>query len=402
MQRSRRAGRGAVPVDHARRRRRRRGRDSGRERRSIARPLVIDKTGRPHRRGPRASACADAIAELGYRPNALAKTLVSGTSTFIGLVADAIATTPFAGQIIHGAQDEAWKHGYVLLVANTEGNREAEDEAIAMMLEHQVRGILYSTWYHRPAEIPPALLETDVVLVDCFSRGRRGAGGRARRGAGRPHRHRPPARSRAPPHRVHQHDDALARARRAGFAGTARRLRPRASRSTRRSCSMHATGAGGRLRRRRADSSTAARLRSSATTTGWPWASTTACASAGCPSRRTSPWSASTTRKSSPPTFARRSRRSRCRTTSSAPPVSGCCSGLEATPEGGRLEVGVPARRALVDLRRAGMRMGSEPYRPRFHFTPPMATLTRSVGVRGSSRALGSRCRPSLAGVVRR
>ena len=110
-----------------------------------------------------------AIEELGYRPNALAKNLVSGHSKFIGLVADAIATTPFAGQIIHGAQDEAWKHGYVLLVANTEGNREAEDEAIGMMLEHKVRGILYSTWYHRAAEIPPALLETDVVLVDCFS-----------------------------------------------------------------------------------------------------------------------------------------------------------------------------------------------------------------------------------------
>jgi LacI family transcriptional regulator len=110
-----------------------------------------------------------AIDELGYRPNALAKNLVSGTSKFIGLVADAIATTPFAGQIIHGAQDEAWKHGFVLLVANTEGNRAAEEEAIGMMLEHKVRGILYSTWFHRAAAIPPALLETDVVLVDCFS-----------------------------------------------------------------------------------------------------------------------------------------------------------------------------------------------------------------------------------------
>jgi LacI family transcriptional regulator len=110
-----------------------------------------------------------AIDELGYRPNALAKNLVSGRSKFIGLVADAIATTPFAGQIIHGAQDEAWKHGYVLLIANTEGNLEAENEAIGMMLEHKVHGILYSTWFHRAAEIPPALRETDVVLVDCFS-----------------------------------------------------------------------------------------------------------------------------------------------------------------------------------------------------------------------------------------
>jgi LacI family transcriptional regulator len=111
----------------------------------------------------------DAIRDLGYRPNALAKTLASGSSRFIGLVADAIATTPFAGQIIHGAQDEAWKHGYVLLVANTEGNELAETEAISMMLEHKVRGILYSTWFHRAAAVPPALRETDFVLVNCFS-----------------------------------------------------------------------------------------------------------------------------------------------------------------------------------------------------------------------------------------
>ncbi len=96
----------------------------------------------------------DAVLELGYRPNALAKTLSQGGSRFIGLVADAIATTPFAGQIIHGAQDEAWKHGYVLLVANTEGDPVVEKDVIAMMLEHQVHGILYSTWYHREIVVP--------------------------------------------------------------------------------------------------------------------------------------------------------------------------------------------------------------------------------------------------------
>lgn len=111
----------------------------------------------------------EAVIELGYRPNALAKTLSQGGSRFIGLVADAIATTPFAGQIIHGAQDEAWKHGYVLLVANTDGNREAENDVIAMMLEHQVHGILYSTWYHREIMVPEILQQTATVLVDCFS-----------------------------------------------------------------------------------------------------------------------------------------------------------------------------------------------------------------------------------------
>lgn len=111
----------------------------------------------------------EAVEALGYRPNALAKTLSEGSSRFIGLVADAIATTPFAGQIIHGAQDEAWRHGFVLLVANTEGNDEVENDAIAMMLEHQVRGILYSTWYHREIAVPPTLQQSETVLVNCFT-----------------------------------------------------------------------------------------------------------------------------------------------------------------------------------------------------------------------------------------
>lgn len=109
------------------------------------------------------------IEEMGYRPNALAQNLANGSSKFIGLVTDAIATTPFAGQIIRGAQDEAWKNGYILLVANTEGNIPAEKEAISMMLEHQVRGILYSTWYHRETVVPIELEESEFVLVNCFS-----------------------------------------------------------------------------------------------------------------------------------------------------------------------------------------------------------------------------------------
>lgn len=130
--------------------------------------VVNDKPGARIGEGARRRVL-EAVEQLGYRPNALAKTLSQGHSRFIGLVADAIATTPFAGQIIHGAQDEAWRHGYVLLVANTEGNAAAEADAIAMMLEHQVRGILYSTWYHRAIDVPPTLRHTDTVLVNCYS-----------------------------------------------------------------------------------------------------------------------------------------------------------------------------------------------------------------------------------------
>jgi LacI family transcriptional regulator len=108
-----------------------------------------------------------AIDELGYRPNSLAQGLVRGSSNFIGFVTDLIATTPFAGQIISGAQKEAWRHGCVLLIANTEGNEQIERYAIAKFLDHKVKGVIYSTWYHHEVSVPDELEHTPTVLVNC-------------------------------------------------------------------------------------------------------------------------------------------------------------------------------------------------------------------------------------------
>lgn len=106
---------------------------------------------------------------LGYRPNALAQGLLHGTSRFIGVVADAIATTPFAGQILEGAQAEAWRHGYLLLIANTDGDLAVEESALRVMLEHRVAGVLYSTYFHRQVTAPRELAEVPHVLANCYS-----------------------------------------------------------------------------------------------------------------------------------------------------------------------------------------------------------------------------------------
>lgn len=110
----------------------------------------------------------DAANALGYRPNALAKSLVRGRSKFIGIVAEALATSPFAGSIIRGAQEEAWRHGYVLLIADTGDVREATTEAIAMMHDHQAVGILYSTWHHQSVQAHESLSSIPTVFVNCF------------------------------------------------------------------------------------------------------------------------------------------------------------------------------------------------------------------------------------------
>jgi len=53
-------------------------------------------------------------------------------------------------------------------VTNTEGNARAEERAISMMLQYNVRGILYSRWYHHEVRVPPSLGEAPSVLVNCF------------------------------------------------------------------------------------------------------------------------------------------------------------------------------------------------------------------------------------------
>ncbi|MHA4818245.1 LacI family DNA-binding transcriptional regulator [Streptomyces aculeolatus] len=112
-------------------------------------------------------------AELDYRPNATARNLSKATTSFVGLITDSIATTPFAGELIRGAQDAAREHDHVLLIANTESDPRATEEAIGMMLDHQVRGVIYSAWYHRQVKIPGGLGSVPLVLANCYTAGDR-------------------------------------------------------------------------------------------------------------------------------------------------------------------------------------------------------------------------------------
>lgn len=107
--------------------------------------------------------------ELHYRPNATAKLLRTNRSHTIGFVTDEIASTPFAGDIIKGAQAAAWEDGKTLVIVDTGKNRKIEESAVEMMLERRVEGIIYAAMYHRAVEPPTNCREVPVVLLDCYS-----------------------------------------------------------------------------------------------------------------------------------------------------------------------------------------------------------------------------------------
>ncbi|WP_254703344.1 LacI family DNA-binding transcriptional regulator [Pseudarthrobacter sp. C4D7] len=112
----------------------------------------------------------DAVQQLGYRTNAHAKTLREGISGIIGFLGDAVATTPFAGKIIEGAQERAWEDGLLLLTMNTGGDKALESASLDSMLSYKVAGVVYAGMYHRRLDVPEALEAVPSVVLNSQDR----------------------------------------------------------------------------------------------------------------------------------------------------------------------------------------------------------------------------------------
>ena len=109
-----------------------------------------------------------AIEALGFRPSQSARHLRGASSGLLGFLTDDVATTPYAVDIIRGAQDVAWAHRMVLLVADTGGDERFAEAAVDVFRERAVEGIVYAAMYHRPVRLPNGLEGVPTVLANCF------------------------------------------------------------------------------------------------------------------------------------------------------------------------------------------------------------------------------------------
>ena len=110
-----------------------------------------------------------AIARMDYRPSFSARHMRTQRSHLIGFLSDEVATTPYAGGIILGAQESAWQEQRILLVVNVGYDTEMMDEVIETFLEREVEGIIYAAMYHREVVLPEKITNVPVVLANCFS-----------------------------------------------------------------------------------------------------------------------------------------------------------------------------------------------------------------------------------------
>ncbi len=85
-----------------------------------------------------------AAEELGYRPNAAARTLRTGAARTVGFVVTDV-THPFFGHVLRGAQDAAWRAGYTVALVDVANDPEREHSSFEALRAGRVDGFLFFT-----------------------------------------------------------------------------------------------------------------------------------------------------------------------------------------------------------------------------------------------------------------
>lgn len=92
--------------------------------------------------GPLRDQVLQAMQELGYRPNTLARGLRRGETSTIGLVIPD-NSNPYFAELARLIEDQGFNHGYSVILCNTDDNPVKERTYIEALLAKQVDGILF-------------------------------------------------------------------------------------------------------------------------------------------------------------------------------------------------------------------------------------------------------------------
>ncbi len=83
----------------------------------------------------------DAAQELGYRANSLARSMITGSTHTLGVIMSDIEN-PFFRRSLRGVADTARSRGFEILLANTDEELEKERNAVTLLAERRVDGLV--------------------------------------------------------------------------------------------------------------------------------------------------------------------------------------------------------------------------------------------------------------------
>ncbi|GAA5046832.1 LacI family transcriptional regulator [Thermocatellispora tengchongensis] len=115
---------------------------------------VINNGPRPVSESTRSRVLA-AVAELGYRPNAVARSLRSRRTWTIGVISSdgASGKSPFFGEFARACEDAAWECGYSVLLGNSAEDPRRAEGYVRTFLERQVDGLVLMRVRVGPQEV---------------------------------------------------------------------------------------------------------------------------------------------------------------------------------------------------------------------------------------------------------
>lgn len=108
----------------------------------------------------------EAARELGYEPDHVARSLRRRSTSSLGLVTDAIASSPFGGRLLAAATEEAHRAAHMLLIMDVRYRLDLVPEAITALQHRQVDALIYVSMGFTVLDAAPAA-RIPLVLTNC-------------------------------------------------------------------------------------------------------------------------------------------------------------------------------------------------------------------------------------------
>lgn len=107
----------------------------------------------------------EAVEQLAYRPNLLARSLRSRQTNTIGLIVSD-SRNPFFTSISRAVEDTAYEQGFGLFLCNTDENPEKEAIYLNLMRDENVAGVIFSPTRQTAANFTSLNVSLPTVIVD--------------------------------------------------------------------------------------------------------------------------------------------------------------------------------------------------------------------------------------------